>query len=148
MQWRSGRRVGGEGGAPPEHSPAPTPSRAVYGYLLYLLGQVGLLVYLVWLLVPAPLLLRLGLDFFPQPYWAVALPIYLAVLFVVFVLVVYPALGLLVLTPLHRTGENFRDRHSIEKADAKKCDKADMIPPVYDMPLEEVMDHLRKESGK
>jgi hypothetical protein len=36
----------------PEHSPSPTPERAVYGFVLYLLSTVFFFVYVLWLVVP------------------------------------------------------------------------------------------------
>lgn len=36
----------------PEHSPSPTPERAVYGFVLYLLSTVIFFVYCLWLAVP------------------------------------------------------------------------------------------------
>lgn len=80
---------------PPEHSPAPTPSRAVYGFVLYLLCYSALLLYLTWALLPDSYLQAWGLDFLPQKYWAVALPTYLTVLFLVSVTLIYPSLGLI-----------------------------------------------------
>ena len=65
---------------PLEHSPAPTPIRAVYGFVSYLLSSAALAAYLVWLLVPQAYLEAAGLsEVFPQKYWAVAIPIYLGV---------------------------------------------------------------------
>merc|ERR1712025_1370517 len=51
--------------------------------------------YLVWALVPDSYLELAGLDFLPQKYWAVAVPIYVSVLFFTFVFVIYPCLGML-----------------------------------------------------
>jgi len=36
----------------PEHSPSPTPERAVYGFVLYLLSTAIFFVYCLWLAVP------------------------------------------------------------------------------------------------
>jgi hypothetical protein len=41
-----------EGPQLPEHSPSPTPERAVYGFVLYLLSTVAFIVYCLWLAVP------------------------------------------------------------------------------------------------
>jgi phosphatidylinositol glycan class P protein len=79
----------------PEHSPAPTPVRAVYGFVFYLLCSAALATYFVWAFVPDDWLDYFGLlDLFPQKYWAVAVPIYLGVAFFLFTTVVYPSLGL------------------------------------------------------
>jgi phosphatidylinositol glycan class P protein len=40
----------------PEHSPSPTPERAVYGFVLYLLSTVAFFVYILWLAVPDSIL--------------------------------------------------------------------------------------------
>jgi len=144
MQWRSGKA--GKG-VPPEHSPAPTPSRAVYGFLLYLLGQVSLLLYLVWVLVPDHLLLQAGLDFLPQKYWAVAIPIYLSMLFFVLVLIVYPSLGPIL---THTTGLQVvftPDKHSVYP-DTRQPITEGEVPPVYDIPEEELRRYLNQPPDK
>ena len=108
MGWESPKPPVSEA-ATPQHSPAPTPSRAVYGFVLWLLSLALLLLYSCWALVPPALLPHIGLEFLPQVllllcvlllslsqrYWAIALPTYLSVLFLTLVLVVYPALGML-----------------------------------------------------
>jgi len=78
-----------------EHSPAPTPERAVYGFVLFLLSYSAMGLYLAWAILPDQILAQMGLEFLPQKYWAVALPIYLSVVFLCFVLVIYPSLGML-----------------------------------------------------
>eukprot|EP00088_Acartia_fossae_P014944 TRINITY_DN18090_c0_g1_i2.p1 TRINITY_DN18090_c0_g1~~TRINITY_DN18090_c0_g1_i2.p1 ORF type:complete len:130 (-),score=26.12 TRINITY_DN18090_c0_g1_i2:243-632(-) len=129
MKWRE---VEGKMKNVAEHSPAPTPSRAVYGFFIYLLAIAIFLLYLVWLLLPRPLLDQMGLDFLAQKYWAVALPIYLSVLFFTFVLIVYPSLGLLVqVDPSNPLDTDFVSRESV-----LRNGEIGQIPPAYDLPIE------------
>ena len=86
---------------PFEHTPTPTPIRAVKGLVSYLLSCAALTSYLTWLLVPDCYLEILGLsEVFPQKYWAVAVPIYLAVTLIIFTTVVYPSLGVCITAEL------------------------------------------------
>lgn len=68
-------------------SPSPTPVRAVYGFVLYLAAYVGFVVYVIWAYVPDEWLEAVGITYFPQKYWAVAVPFYLCVAF----LLAFPA---------------------------------------------------------
>jgi len=104
----------------PEHSPCPTPKRAVQGFVLYLLATAFFVFYLVWLTVPQETLAStFGISFLPQRYWAVAVPIYLSVTFVTFVFIVYPSLGLLATPPLN-TGDlrYIADSHTVYNEDS------------------------------
>eukprot|EP00088_Acartia_fossae_P008558 TRINITY_DN14103_c0_g1_i17.p1 TRINITY_DN14103_c0_g1~~TRINITY_DN14103_c0_g1_i17.p1 ORF type:complete len:147 (-),score=21.39 TRINITY_DN14103_c0_g1_i17:482-922(-) len=131
MIWRKPKK---QGGVAPEHNPAPTPSRAVYGFVLYLVAKFLLIMYLAWALIPDDILLRLGLDFFPQKYWAVATPVYLSLAFMTFILLVYPSLG-----RLHARGlwdkyvPHPRDKHAIYRNELPCEVDGGGVPPVYDM---------------
>jgi len=134
MQWRERKSVKGVKSVEEQHSPAPTPSRAVYGFLLYLISNFMLISYFVWALVPDPLLAALGLDFLPQKYWAVALPLFLSLVFFIFLVVVYPSLG-----RLRNPGncDFATDRHTISRESiASDLDGgcAGGVPPIYDIP--------------
>jgi len=115
---------------PEQHNPSPTPERAVYGFILYLLATACFGLYFMWLVFPEEALHFIGIgQFLPQKYWAVALPIYFSVAFFLFVFIVYPSCGLLV-APTINDVRNVTDEFSIYSTE--KVDK-DKIPRVYDI---------------
>jgi len=95
------------------HTPAPTPSRAIKGLVLYLGCRGAFLFYLIWVLVPDPWLKQAGIDFLPHKYWAVALPVLACVILAFTAFLIYPALGL-ILTPTVKEQESFVDEHSFQ----------------------------------
>ena len=118
-----------------KHSPAPTPSRAVYGFAFHLLSLGLLLTYFAWALVPDAVFEALGVDFLPQKYWAVAVPIYLSVAFLLFVFVVYPSLGLIQTFPWDDV-RNVTDEFA--RYDGNKGVKEGGIPLISDVHPKEV----------
>lgn len=116
---------------PNQPNPSPTPERAVYGFILYILATSSFGLYLMWLFLPEDILNFIGIgEFLPQKYWAVALPIYFSVAFFLFVFIVYPSLGLLV-TPKLRDVRNVTDEFVIYNPE--KYQEKDKIPRVYDI---------------
>lgn len=114
-----------------QHNPSPTPERAVYGFILYILATAGFVLYLTWLFLPENILHSIGIgEFLPQKYWAVALPIYFSVAFFLFVFIVYPSLGLLV-TPKIKDIRNITDEFAIYNSE--KFQDKEKIPRVYDL---------------
>jgi len=103
----------------PDYSPSPTPERAVYGFVVYLLTTGAFLSYILWLVVPNDIFESFGITFLPQKYWAVAVPIYLSVAFFLFVIVIYPSLGMVVYTPSLVDGDL---RHVIDEYTVYNCD--------------------------
>ena len=121
---------------PEQHTPTPTPERAVYGFVLYLLATAAFGLYLIWLILPEEMLHALGVgSFLPQKYWAVAIPIYLSVAFFLFVFIIYPALGMLK-TPRIEDVRNVTDEFVLydknRHLNQRKLD-TDKIPRVYDI---------------
>lgn len=136
MRWKAP-----SGGYISEHSPAPTPSRAVYGFVMCLLSYSSLLLYLIWALVPDAALEWAGLDFLPQKYWAVAIPVYLSVLFFSFVFVIYPCLGM-ISTPSTTDIRHVTDSHSVYSSGGHLMGS---VPSSYDEHPTKILEYLKNQ---
>ncbi|KAI5951271.1 GPI19 [Candida jiufengensis] len=52
-------------------------SQAEYsGFTIYVLSSLALLVYILWTLTPQNILKNLSIDYYPDKYWAIAIPSY------------------------------------------------------------------------
>jgi len=78
----------------PEHTPAPTPSRSVYGFVLHLFSSIIFKLYLLWAIIPESWFASLNITYLPQRYWAVAIPIYLLTILATFAFIIYPSINL------------------------------------------------------
>lgn len=79
----------------PEHSPAPTPHRAVYGFAWFLLFKTLFFVYLIWAFVPDSILENtFGLIYVPDKYFAIQLPVVVMTALMFFGFGIYPAWNL------------------------------------------------------
>ena len=72
----------------PRASPK-VPTYEYYGFALYLASSAAFLLYVLWAYLPKPILQKLGIDYYPWRWWALAIPAWL----VVFVVWIYAALG-------------------------------------------------------
>ncbi|XKL62258.1 hypothetical protein PGB90_002091 [Kerria lacca] len=119
-------------------TPAPTPSRANYGFALYLASYTALGLYLIWTFLPDFILEQIGFTFLPQKYWSVAVPIHACVTLALVVFVFYPALNL-TLVPKSNDMSIITD----EWANYTKIEvQPDGVPPIYDLHLKEVCETL------
>lgn len=117
-----------------ERSPAPTQARCFYGFMLYLGSYAVLTLYLVWAYVPTEWLHAIGLKYWPQKYWAIAIPVYVCIGIFIFAVFLYPGINYL-LTPSFSSVRTIIDKHTIPVRSMKNNGG---IPPISDISISEV----------
>lgn len=122
----------------PEHTPFPSPERAIYGFVLYLGSFICLVLYICWAFIPDPWLHSVGFTYYPQKYWAVALPAYVIVL-VLLGYFTYIA-SVFINTPSLDSLSIVTDEYALS-ADDKPLPQ-DAIPPLYDIHVSQVTRQL------
>ncbi|KAI4121859.1 MAG: hypothetical protein LQ338_006128 [Usnochroma carphineum] len=60
----------------PRASPK-VPTYEYYGFVLYLMSSLSFAVYLLWSYLPSPFLHQLGIDYYPNRWWSLAVPSFL-----------------------------------------------------------------------
>lgn len=153
----------------PEHTPAPTPSRAVYGFVMYLGFRFFFVLFVVWAYVPHAWFEAVGITYLPKRYWALAIPVFLLTVLTVFAFFIYPSLGLC-MTPSWddvRTIRDLKSKRSVFRAndggrrsknvcsceDLAECRRDEFlnikhtfpekrIPPLQDLKISDVSERL------
>ncbi|XP_066591912.1 phosphatidylinositol N-acetylglucosaminyltransferase subunit P [Prorops nasuta] len=116
-----------------EHTPAPYGPRSAYGYALYIGSNMFFVLYLVWAIVPDSILYELGLTYWPQKYWAIAIPIWTLTALATFAFIIYPSINLL-MTPDIDDIKTITDKY----AQPATIPLSEGIPAVSDIPITEV----------
>ncbi|KAJ2161573.1 hypothetical protein GGF46_001343 [Coemansia sp. RSA 552] len=124
--------------APDGTAAASTPTFEYYGFVVYLVSLASFVVYLLWAYLPDPVLEAVGITYYPDRYWAVALPAWwlMAVLFIYLFNIAMNMYN----TPSLSSAHNISDPHSnlpdpMPDASAFCYDEVGGIPPICDMPI-------------
>lgn len=79
----------------PEHTPAPTHARSLYGFFLFILSKIFLFLYCSWAFLPNNVLHYFNIYYYPQKYWAYAVPFQLLLGLTLFAFFIYPSVNLM-----------------------------------------------------
>ncbi|OAD01619.1 hypothetical protein MUCCIDRAFT_24305, partial [Mucor lusitanicus CBS 277.49] len=77
-----------------------TPAYEYYGFVMYLASFVAFGIYLIWAYVPDEILHSLGITYYPNRYWALAIPIWLMT-FVWFIFISFMTINLMNTAPFN-----------------------------------------------
>ena len=122
----------------PEHTPSPTPERAIYGFVLYLAAWIGFGIFLIWAYIPDSWLHSIGLTYWPQKYWALAAPTYFWAT-IIFIILAYVGYNFTITKPLDSTN-TITDKFS-RPVEVEGLPPGG-IPPLGDLDISEVNNHL------
>ncbi|KOS19593.1 Meiotically up-regulated protein [Escovopsis weberi] len=93
----NGNGSGGGSIAPVPRAAPKVPTYEYYGFVLYLFSSLTFLMYLLWAYLPSPFLHALGIYYYPNRWWALAIPAFL-VMTVGYIYVALAAYNLEILT--------------------------------------------------
>lgn len=124
-----------------EHAaPAPSSGRCIYGYVLFLVSNASLVIYLIWAFVPTHWLYALGLTYLPSKYWALAFPVFVCTCIFICSTCIYPSVNYL-FTPSLQSTETIFDSHT-RKAKPNHFRSVPGIPAIGDLPINIICEKL------
>ncbi|KAJ2721887.1 hypothetical protein GGI07_003678 [Coemansia sp. Benny D115] len=130
---------------------AKTPTFEYYGFVIYLVSLVSFVLYLMWAYLPDSVLGAVGITYYPDRYWALALPAWW--LTVVAFAYLFNMAANMYNTPLLNSMDNIVDPYSnlpknMAKAAEFYSNEVGGIPPVSDIPISLVNKCLYEEDAE
>jgi len=116
------------------NTPAPTLSRSIYGFVVYITSMLLLVIYLLWAFIPTSTLNSFGIDYVPDKYWALAIPSFLIVAILVFGTCLYPGYILMMSDSQPSISHLGRDSFT----NFEQPPKRGSIDPLIDVPIAKV----------
>jgi phosphatidylinositol glycan class P protein len=121
-----------------EHSPAPQPERAIYGFFLLVAAIFAFLIYIIISFIPDTAINELGWDYLPDKYWSIALPSFV----VIALLMILPFYFSLNMRQVNEPAciHSVTDEHALDKQAQKRANAytESSIDPIYDIPISEI----------
>ena len=105
-----------------EQSPAPTTSRSIYGFVIFLLFSTLFILYVLWAFIPHYFYEEyLGITELPNKYFALFIPILMLTATTLFAFFIYPSFSF-IMTPNIESINTITDSHAI-----RRCQRRDSM---------------------
>jgi phosphatidylinositol N-acetylglucosaminyltransferase subunit P len=105
----------------PEHSPAPTFSRGVYGFVVYLLFSTLFVLYVLWAFIPDEIFEKIGITELPNKYFALFIPILILNATTLFAFLIYPSISF-IMTPNIDSTSTITDSNALRRCHRRDSD--------------------------
>lgn len=105
-----------------EQSPAPTTSRSIYGFVIFLLFSTLFILYVLWAFIPLEIFENyLGVTELPNKYFALFVPILLLTATTLFAFLIYPSFSFIMTSNIDSVN-TITDKYAI-----KRCQRRDSM---------------------
>lgn len=101
-----------------EHTPAPTSSRGIYGFVLYLLLSTLFSLYVLWAFIPDSIYEKFNITELPSKYFVLFIPILILTATTLFAFFIYPSMSF-IMTPNINSIKTVVDSHSVRRCQHK-----------------------------
>lgn len=105
----------------PEHTPAPSSSRAIYGFVVYLLFCTLFIFYILWAFIPVEIFEKIGVTELPNKYFSLFVPILVLTATTLFAFCIYPGISLC-MTPDIDSFYTITDNYTVKRCQFKNAD--------------------------
>lgn len=105
----------------PEHTPAPSTSRGIYGFVIYLLFSTLFIFYVLWTFIPLDVFEKFGITELPNKYFALFIPILVLTATTIFAFLVYPGISYS-MTPNVDSIYTITDNYAVKRCQYKSKD--------------------------
>ncbi len=110
-------------------NPSPNSGRCIYGFVLFLVSILMVLLYFLYAIIPSKMFVWIGFTYFERKYWSLAFPTQILVSILSFALFLYPSVNYL-FTPSLNASNTLFDSNSLH---SKTINKNKAIPPIRDL---------------
>lgn len=110
-----------------------SPTAEVYGFVMWVTSIIAFILFLIYAFVPVPILHSIHFTYYPDKYWACAIPAYACVTYMTafFANILYIHWK----TPPLDSFHSIRDEYSINNEIEQQTNN-DRLPPAADLPIE------------
>jgi len=115
------------------NTPKRSARKEVYGFVGWMASWVGLFTYLGWTFLPDSVLHPLGITYYPDRYWAIAVPMFLLLSWL-YSIIVYLAMNLIDTAPID-SFKTITDDHANEITESEGLQEEGQIVAIADVPI-------------